>query len=186
MEEESKPVNPGEALHHDDFDVRTLLSWSAPGRPFRKKGREFYVSAFLITLLVEIILFLFSEYQLMLAVGALFFLSVVLSTVSPKNFHYRISTGGIKIEDHFYIWTELYDFYFKKIEGIDTLIVRTHDLIPGELKIPLGDIAHDLARRTLVRYLPFREVVKPTFMEKSADWLVKTFPLEKQPPQQTQ
>lgn len=163
----------------DYNDVRTLLSWTAPGRPFRKKGREFYLSVLLIFFLVEVVVFLFAQYQLMLAVAAVTFLSLVLATVPPKNFHYRISTEGIKIEDHFYIWGELYDFYFKRIDGVLTLVVQTEALIPGELRMTLGDLPKDHVRKILINFLPYREVVRQTFMEKSAEWLSKNFPLDR-------
>ncbi len=164
---------------HDQFDIKTLLSWSAPGRPFRKKGRQFYLSMALVVLLLEVILFLFSQYELMLVLVALAFLSTVLSSIPPHNFHYKVTTEGVKVEDYFYIWSELYDFYFKKIDGVDVLIMRTQAFLPGELKISLGDIHRDHIRKLLVQYLPYREYVHPTFMEKSADWLSHNFPLEK-------
>lgn len=159
-------------------DVRTFLAWSAPGRPFSKKGRQFYATTILLMMLVEIILFLFSQYQLMVVVAALVFLSIVLYTIPPKDFHYKITSEGIRVEDHFYIWSELYDFYFKKVDGLNTLVVRTEVMIPGELKISLGSISQEHVRRILVNFLPYREYVKPTFVEKSADWLAKSFPLE--------
>ncbi len=162
-----------------EFDVRTLLSWSAPGRPFKKKGKQFFLTIALLILFIEVILFLFSQYELMVVVVALAFLSVALSIVPPHNFHYKITTEGIKVEDYFYIWSELYDFYFKRIDGDDVLVIRTQAFLPGELKISLGDITRDHARQVLVSYLPYREYVKPTFMEKSADWLSSNFPLEK-------
>lgn len=164
---------------HHEFDVRTLLSWSAPGRPFRKKGRQFYMSVMLLLFFFEVILFLFSQYELMVVLVALAFLSLVLSSVPPHNFHYKITTEGIKVEDYFYLWSELYDFYFKVIDGTDILIVRTQAILPGELKVSLGDIPRDHLRKILVHYLPYREYVHPTFMEKSADWLSQNFPLEK-------
>ncbi len=170
---------PKEKEAFDSRDVQTLISWNAPGRPFQKRGKEFYVTVLLFVFLIEIILFLFSEYQLMLVVLSLTFLSFVLAAVVPQTFHYKISTQGVMIEDHFYIWDELYDFYFKKIKGSQTLIIRTQALLPGELQLPLGDMSKDHIRRVLVQYLPYREVVKPTFVEKSAEWLEKTFPLEK-------
>lgn len=160
-------------------DVRTLLSWSAPGRPFRKKGKEFFLSGLLIVFLIEVILFIFSEYLLMFVVGALYFFAVSLAITPPHNFHYKISTQGIKVEDHFFIWEELYDFYFKKIDGVEVLIVRTEAFLPGELRITLGDVHIDHVRKLLIGYLPFREVVRPTFMEKSGEWLSKNFPLER-------
>lgn len=164
---------------HEFGDVRTLLSWTAPGRPYRPRAKEFYLSVTLIVLFVEVILFLFSQYQLMAVIGALSFLSMALSSVPPRSFHYKVTTEGFKVEDYFYIWSELYDFYFKRIEGMDVLILRTQAFLPGELKITLGEVTRDHVRRVLVHFVPYREYVKPTFMEKSADWLSHNFPLEK-------
>ncbi|HVT01548.1 MAG TPA: hypothetical protein VHE53_04980 [Patescibacteria group bacterium] len=162
-----------------DFDVKTLLSWNAPGRPFRKKGKQFFTSVTLIVLFFEVILFLFGQYELMLVVLALAFLATALAVVPPHDFHYKITTEGIKVEDYFYIWGELYDFYFKTMDGVDVLIIRTEALLPGELKISMGNLTRDHVRKILVAYLPYREFVKPTFMERSADWLAANFPLEK-------
>ncbi|RJQ28105.1 hypothetical protein C4577_00120 [Candidatus Parcubacteria bacterium] len=185
MDDKSQSLHHGERVdeemdeYADLFDVRTLLSWSAPGRPFRKKDKEYYFSAMIIVMLVEIILFLFSEYSLMVVVLSLVFLAFVLSFVPPKNFHYRISTEGVTVEDHYYLWTELYDFYFKKIDGVDTLIIRTETILPGELKISLGNVGRDHVRRVMVHFLPYREKVKETFTERSGEWLARNFPLDK-------
>ncbi len=162
-----------------DHTVRTLLSWSAPGRPFKVRGKQFYMTAILIAFFIEIILFLFSQYMLMFVVASLIFVSFAFAYVPPKNFHYKISTEGFMLEDHFYIWHELYDFYFTKRNGEDILSIRTKSIFPGILTITLGDISKDHAKDVLVRYLPYREYIKPTFMEKSGDWLSKNFPLEK-------
>ena len=173
--ESSKDSNPS------PHEVKTLLSWASPGRPFRKRGRQYYLTSILIMLLVLVILFLFSQYMLMLVVLSLVFVAFALATVPPRNFQYRISTEGITIEDHFFLWQELYDFYFKRREGIDALHIRTHAFIPGELTITLGSISKDHIKSVLLPYLPYREVIKPTFMEKSGDWLARNFPLEKTP-----
>jgi len=163
-------------------DVKTLLSWTAPGRPFRKRGRQYYLTALLIMLLIEIILFLFSQYTLMFLIVSLVFVAFMLSLVPPKNFHYRISTEGITIEDHFFLWQELYDFYFKNQYGVDVLHIRTHSLLPGELTITLGDVGKSHIKSALLPFLPYREVIKKTFMENSGDWLARNFPLEKPNP----
>jgi hypothetical protein len=166
-------------VHPDRFeDVRTLLSWSAPGRPFRQKGRQFYLTITLLVFLIQIILFLFAEYQLMAVVLALAFLAVALAYNPPKDFHYKITTEGIKVEDHFYLWKELYDFYFKHVDGMDVLIVRTEAFLPGELRISLGNITQEHVRKILVNFIPFRDYVRPTFMEKAGDWLARNFPLD--------
>jgi hypothetical protein len=159
--------------------IETILEWTAPGRPFKKKSRQYYLTSILIVVLIEIILFLFSEYMLMLVVLSLLFVAFSLATVPPSDFKYRISTEGITIEDHFFLWQELYDFYFKKREGVDVAHVRTHSFIPGELTLTLGSLDREHLKSALLPYLPYREIIKPTFMEKSGDWLSKNFPLEK-------
>lgn len=167
------------AHSHHYNDIKTLISWSAPGRPFKKKSKEFYLSGLLVVFLIDVILFIFSQYLLMFVVITLYFFSVALAYVPPQTFHYKISTQGIKVEDHFYIWEELYDFYFKKIHGVNVLIVRAESVLPYELRLPLEDIPVDHVRRVLINYLPYREVVRPTFLERSGDWLARTFPLER-------
>lgn len=160
-------------------DVKTLLSWSAPGRPYKKRGKQFYMTALLIAVLVEVILFLFSQYLFMLVIASLVFVGFAFAFVPPRNFHYRISNQGVMMEDHFYIWRELYDFYFRRHEGDDILYIRTNAFLPGALIISLGDIPKEHVKQALLPYLPYREYVKPTFMENSAEWMVKNFPLEK-------
>lgn len=162
-------------------EVLTLLSWQGSGRPFQKKGKTYFATSLLIMLLVEIILFLFSQYMLMLVVVSFVFFVFVLASTPPRDFHYKISTEGIMVEDHFYLWQELYDFYFKKIHGVNVLHVRTHFFIPGELTITLGDMNPAHIKSVMLPYLPYREYVKPSQMEKAANWLSKTFPLEKTP-----
>ena len=176
---ESKEHKP---VHHQNA-VETLLEWTAPGRPFKKKSKQYYLTAILIVLLVEVILFLFSQYMLMLVALSLLFVAFALSSVAPNNFKYRISSEGITIEDHFFLWQELYDFYFKKREGVDVVHIRTHSFIPGELTLTLGTIGREHIKSALLTYLPYREVIRSTFMEKSGDWLARNFPLEKTSPE---
>lgn len=171
--DDSASVHPG---HHE---VKTLLSWTAAGRPFRKRGREYFINIIVIAALVAVILLLFREYMLMLLVGAFVFVCYALNAVAPHDFHYKISTEGVRIEDHVFLWGELYDFYFRQVHGIDVLHVRTRSFYPGELTLVLGDMHKEHIKTVLLPYLPYREYIKPTFMDKSGDWLAKTFPLEK-------
>lgn len=162
------------------YALVTLSEWTAPGRPFKKRSKSYFSSILLIAFLVEIVLFLFSQYALMAVVGSLVFLAFALATTPPPNFHYRISTEGVMVEDHFFLWKELYDFYFKKRAGQNILHIRTYTMYPGEVTVTLGDMTEEHIKKTLLPYLPYREYIKPTFMEKSADWLTKNFPLEKE------
>lgn len=159
-------------------NTENILEWSAPGRPYKKKTRQFYLTAILIALFIEVILFLFSQYLLMMVVASLVFVAFALVTVPPKDFKYRISSQGVMIEDIFYLWKELYDFYFLKRNGIETLHISTENYLPGELVLTLGEISEEEIKKAVIPHLPFREYVKPTFMDKSANWLTKNFPLD--------
>lgn len=132
-------------------------------------------------LLVEIVLFLFGQYALMAVVAALVFMTFALAAVPPTDFRYVISTEGITIEDRFFLWQELYDFYFKNDERTQMLIVRTHSYFPGELYLTLGQMDREHVKTVMIPYLPYREVVTPTFMDKAGDWLKRTFPLDHAP-----
>jgi hypothetical protein len=161
-------------------DVKTFLSWQAPGRPFMERSREYFINAFLIMMAIEIILFLFSQYLLMILVFSLIFLAFAFASVPPRKFSYKISTEGIRIENHFFIWEELYDFYFLNHHGKEVLYVGTKMFFPGELTLTLGENMHpNEVKVVLLRFLPFREYVEPSFLQKSGEWLERNFPLER-------
>lgn len=160
-------------------DVQTLLTWTGPGRPFRKHSHEFYANCLLIMLAIEIILFLFSQIALMAVVLALVFAVFALVSIPPHDSRYRISTEGVGVDEYFFLWQELYDFYFQKRSGAEVLIITTQSLFPGELVITLGSMSKEEVKSVLLPYLPYREFVKKVFMEKAGDWLERTFPLEK-------
>ena len=156
----------GHLMQSNEYnEVKTLLSWTAPGRPFRKRSKQFYLTALLIALLIDIILFLFSQYMLMFVVASVVFLGFALTSVPPKNFHYKISSEGVTIEDNFHLWQELYDFYFRRLEGDDTLHIRTQAFLPGEIILTLGDVHRDQIKHAVLPFLPYREYVKPNFAE---------------------
>ena len=137
------------------------------------------MNAFLIAIAIEIILFLFSQYMLMVVVFALVFLAFALASVPPRTFFYKISSEGIRIENNFFIWDELYDFYFIKHHGEEVVHIGTKAYFPGELMLTLGDVPEDVIKSTLLPFLPFREYVEPTFLQKSGEWLENNFPLER-------
>lgn len=180
--DESRPVSvensPAHELDLHPNDVKTLLEWAAASRPYKKRQKAYYINILLLTGTILIILFLFSQYALMLVVISFAFVSFALASTPPQNNHYRVSTEGIVMDDHFYLWQELYDFYFKKRFGEDILHIRTKNYFPGELIMMLGGISKEKMRTTLISFLPYREVVRSSYAERAGEWLLKTFPLD--------
>lgn len=160
-------------------EVKTLFSWEASGRPFKKRTKNYYMSSILLGFLLSIIALLFHQVILILVIASFLFVAFALNTIPPKDFHYKISTEGITIEDHFFLWQELYDFYFKKrFDTIEILHIRTRTFLPGEITLTLKDEDKEMVKAILLHFLPYRELITPTFIDKAADWLNKNFPLE--------
>jgi hypothetical protein len=180
---EEVPAHVGQAIDQisQSREVKTLLSWHAPGRPFRERNREYFINMTIIMMVFVVLAFLFKEFMLIPVVISLGFLAYALATVPPHDFHYRFSTEGITVEDHFYLWQELYDFYFKRQEHQTVLHIRTKALFPGAITMTLGEMSQEHVKSVLLPYLPYREHVELTFTEKAGEWLGRTFPLDRLP-----
>ncbi len=158
--------------------VRTLISWKAPSRPYRKKERSYYTTVALLIILVSLIAFFWGERLLIGALLALGFLVYVLNFTPPGEIEYKVSTQGITIGDHFYHWEELDSFWFSKKEGLNILNVLTKFRFPGLLMLVMGDTQQDELQRVVARYLPFHEIAPKSTLEKWSEGLQKHFPLE--------
>lgn len=160
-------------------EVKTLLSWKALDRPFKKRSKDYYTTIAAIVFLVVVILLFFHQWFLIMAILSLAFLAYVLGTVSPREVEHKITTQGIITGGHSYLWRELYDFWFDKSQGQPVLNVTTFRL-PGRLFMMLGDQTEEKVKEVLAKYIPFREVVEKTWTDKASEWLSQKIPLEKQ------
>lgn len=158
--------------------VKTLLTWKAPSRPYRRKDKSYFITVAILILLVSAIAFLANEMLLIGALLALGFLVYVLNFVAPQEIDYKISTQGVTVGDHFYHWQELDSFWFSEKEGHKMLNILTRFRFPGLIMIVMGDVSEEEVKRITARYLPFHEIAPKSTMEKWSDYLQKHFPLE--------
>lgn len=159
-------------------EVKTLLSWEAPGRPFRKKHRSYYTTIAVLVVLLALIALLAQEFLLIGVLLALTFVAYVLAFIPPSEVTYKISTQGITIGDHFYFWHELDSFWFKEKEGLQVLFIQTRIRFPGQLMIVLGSQDEEEIKKSVARFLPFHEIPQMTMLDHWAEGLQKHFPLE--------
>jgi len=158
--------------------VKTLITWKAPARPFRRKDRSFYTTAAILVILISLIALLAGEFILIGALFAFLFLVYVLNFIPPGELDYKISTQGITIGDHFYHFQELDSFWFSQKEGFKVLNVLTQLRFPGMLIIMLGEQDEEEVKKAVARYLPFHEIAPKSIIDKWSDSLQKHFPLE--------
>lgn len=159
-------------------EVKTLLSWEAPSRPFRKRNRSYYTTIAILVVLLVLIALLAREFLLIGVLLALAFVSYVLAFVPPHNIPYRISTQGITIGEDFYFWHFLDAFWFKEKEGSKVLHIQTRFRFPAQLMLVIGNQDEEKVKKIVARFLPFVEVPYKTWMEKWSEGLQKHFPLE--------
>lgn len=159
-------------------EIKTLLSWEAPSRPFRKKDRSYYTTLAIIVILLVLILFLAKEFLLIATLLSLTFVAYVLAFVPPHKINYRISTQGITIGEDFYFWHFLDSFWFKEKEGYKVLHIQTRLRFPAQLMLVLDGVDEEKIKKIVSRFLPFHEVPYRSWMEKWSESLQKNFPLE--------
>lgn len=159
-------------------EVKTLLTWEAPSRPFRERDRSYYTYSAALVIVIITILFLIREFLLIGTILALTFVAYVLAFVPPSNIKYRISTQGIIIGDNFYFWHFLDSFWFKEKEGFKVLFIQTRLRFPAQLMLVLGDTDQEQVKKEVAKFLPFHEMPHRSIMDKWAEGLQKHFPFE--------
>ncbi len=160
-------------------EIKTLLSWEAASRPFRKKDRSYYTTLIILAILVVLIVFLWLQDLLLIgAILSFTFVTYVLAFVPPHNITYRISTQGITIGEDFYFWHFLDAFWFTKKEGSTILHIQTRLRFPAQLMLVLGEGEEEKVKKIVARFLPFVEVPYKSWLEKWSESLQKHFPLE--------
>lgn len=158
--------------------IKTLLSWQASARPFRKKDRSYYTTIAIIVILLVLISFLAHEFLLIGVLLSLAFVTYVLGFIPPGEVEYKISTQGITVGDHFYFWSELDSFWIGEKEGHKILHILTTLRFPGQLMLVLGNQEDEEIKKVVAKYLPFHEIAPKSLMDKWAEGLQKHFPLE--------
>lgn len=160
-------------------EIKTLLSWEAPSRPFRKKDRSYYTtSAILVIFLIPAIFFWLHDFLLIGVILSIVFVAYVLAFVSPGMVKYRISTQGIIVGDDFYFWHYLDSFWFKEKDGVKVLHIQTRLRFPAQLMLVLGKEDEEKVKKIVSRFLPFHEIPYRSWLEKWSESLQKHFPLE--------
>lgn len=161
------------------IELKTLLKWSAPVRPFKKRDREYYTTIAAIVFLLAVILLFLKEWLLIAVMAALMFVAYVLATVPPESVEHELNTRGIMTGGKLYKWEDMLRFWFTKKWSETILHLDTKLKFPGRLMLLLGD-QDEAAVKALIQPKVQYEVPETTFMDRSAKWLSDKIPLEKE------
>lgn len=167
-EERRKPV-----------ELRSLLKWQAPVRPFKKRDKEFFTTMAAIAFLLAVIFLFLKEWMAIAVIISVVFVGYVLATVPPEMVWHEITTRGLVTGGKTYRWEELEFFWFSKKWKDAILHIGTNLKFPGKLMFLLGDQEQKKVKQILQKYIEY-EVPEETLMDRSAKWLSEKVPLEKE------
>lgn len=153
---------------------KEILSWTAPSRPFKRRGRQFYVTIISIAAITGLVFFLIEGILPVVLIIALVFLFYVLSTVEPENIEYKLTNRGIKIAGKATPWGAMFRFWFTSRFDSELLVIETVNL-PGRLELVVSQDVKGKLKENLLRYLD-EEEAPPTFIDKVAHWFSKKLP----------
>ena len=175
----TEPPMASESQKAKPVELKTLIKWQAPMRPFKKRDREYYTTIAAIVFLLAVILLFLKEWLLIAVIVAMMFVAYVLATVKPEMSEHEINTRGVVTGEKTYKWAELERFWFSKKWQDTILHIDTNIKFPGRLMMLVNDADEKKMKEALAKYVQF-EVPEETFMDRSSKWLQDKVPLEKQ------
>jgi len=153
---------------------KELFAWKAPERPFKKRGRDFWVTVITIASLFGVILFFAEGAMPVILIIAMVFLFYVMSTVEPQEVDYRITNRGVKFADKTTEWQYLTRYWFSS--RFDTpLLVFEMSLVPGRLELVINEKDKTKIGKALKDYV-IEEEVPASKLDNAANWFAKKLP----------
>lgn len=163
--------------HHHVENPQLILSWKAPIRPYKKRGKNiirfFLALAFLLSLLV----IFFADTILLIPIWSVLFLFYVLTVTPPMEVEHKITKFGIESADTTMRWELLSHFYYTQRLGFTLLTIVSHPpfSMHAYFVVPNEDIKKKITA-TLSEHLIYQEKPNRTFTEKLIGWLSMLIP----------
>jgi len=173
-----KKIKAVDDVMTDTNEEKTLLEWEAPERAFKKRDKDFWITAISILVLFSVVLIFIKEFFLIVALVSVLFLYYVLSTVTPQIIKYKITNRGIHFGEANYNWDILLRFWFRKSLNVELLEFETNLRLPRQISLVINETDKDKIKEIILKKLPLVES-SPNFVDKMAKWWTDKMPWEK-------
>jgi hypothetical protein len=157
----------------DEEGIQVLFNWASPERVFVPRNLKWFGNVGLIVLVLLLIALFLQEFLLMGAILAVVFVVYVLATIPPQRIEHRITTQGVISNEHSFLWDELADFWFTEKQNQHLLIIRTFLRFPYQLSLVIHKDDEATLRNLLVKYIPFREAIHKSWVDRAEEWVTK-------------
>lgn len=151
-----------------------LVTWKAPGRPFKRRDRQYFVTIFAIAGIISLVIFLAEGLMPVILIISLVFLYYILSTVPPEEIEYKITTKGIKIADKLIEWQLLSKFWMGHRMDNEVLFFDTFQ-IPGRIELVINSGIKNELEKEISAYIPLEKAPDST-IDKLTSWVSQKLP----------
>lgn len=158
-------------------EEKVLFEWESAERSFKRRDRDFWVTAIAILVLVSVILIFVKEFFLIIALGSVLFLYYVLATVPPAKVKNKITNRAVYFGETAYEWVLLRRFWFEKSLNSQMVSIETNLRFPRQISLVISPKDQAKIQKIMVKKIPLIES-SPTFVDKLTVWATKKLPLE--------
>ncbi len=158
-------------------EEKVLFEWEAAERSFKRRDRDFWITAISILVLVSVILIFVKEFFLIVALGSALFLFYVLAVVPPEKIKNKITNRAVYFGEAVYDWPLLRRFWFEKSLNSQMVSIETNLRFPQQISLVISPKDQAKIQKILIKKMPLIEN-SPTFVDKLTTWAIKKLPLE--------
>ncbi len=165
------------ALKSDVIKSKSLLSWKAYSRVYKKRTKMYYINIAIIVFLLGLIAITIQEPIVAMLILSLGFVAYVLAYIEPSIVENRITRLGIVSGGSAFLWAELGSFWFSQ-RNKQTILNITQNKLRPALVLIINESDKDKIVDILSEQLEYRRDYKGFIVDKMADTLVEKVPLE--------
>jgi len=153
-----------------------LFSWVSPARTFKRRSRQYYVTALAIASIIGFILFIAEGAMPVILLAALIFLFYILNSVPPQEAEYKLTNLGVKIDTKRTEWEFFSRFWFNDRFDNRLLILDMPGVI-GRMELIIDRKDENDIRKIVAKHL-IEEKAPPTFFDTIVNWFSSKMPAE--------
>jgi hypothetical protein len=152
---------------------KILFEWRAASKLDRKRTRSDFVQLILFFVIVGLILLLLNELLLLVVFITGVFLYVMTILSRPAFLESQITTIGIKVEDKYYFWPQIAQFWFETKMGTKILVFRYVGTTVRNVRLAIQSDDEEEMKTILGKYILCKKPTLTTF-EARIDKTVQT------------
>ena len=170
-------------LDNDPTREQTLLSWKAPLRAYKKRGKKVLRFYLALAFLLSLIVYFFGDKILLIPIWSLLFLFYVLTITPPPEVENKITKFGLETAGITLRWEALSHFYFTKRFNFDILTIVSHGpyYFHTYLIVPTEEVKKAVTP-ILAQRLMYQDKPTRTITDKMIDWLSHLIPDDEDTP----